>query len=59
MKIKNISNEIQAISGIPAFQPLEERIIDTELAKRLLLCPYIEEVKFKKAKVSKRNKIIT
>jgi len=45
MKIQNISNEIQCVSQIPAFQPNEIREVNEEESKRLLNNPYFALVK--------------
>jgi len=43
--IKNITNQAQAVSNIPAFMAWEIRQVEDQIADILLLSPYFEEVR--------------
>lgn len=53
MKVKNISSEVQAIPGIPAFEANEERGVTQELGDLILRNPYFVEAKKKKEETFK------
>jgi hypothetical protein len=44
MKIKNISQDIQAIPNMPEFKPGEEREVTEEQGSYLLANPYFESI---------------
>jgi hypothetical protein len=55
-KVKNITDEAQAVTGIPAFQAGETREVSEEEADRLSRCPNFEMVTASRSE-SRRRKI--